>query len=72
MRSSALITIDRPGSFICRNCALCGNYGQHNNMVQHTEVIRCKTKYLNLKQKLNCKNYGICVTECKNCNMQYV
>ena len=25
-----------------------------------------------MKQKLNCKNYGIYVTECKNCNMQYV
>ena len=24
-------------------------------MIQHTELIRCKTKYLNLKQKLNCK-----------------
>ena len=41
-------------------------------MVQRTEVIRCNTKYLNLKQKLNCKNYGIYVAECKNCDMQYV
>ena len=41
-------------------------------VLQHTEVIRCKTKYLNLKQILNCKNYGIYVVECKNCNMQYV
>ena len=41
-------------------------------MVQHTEVIRCKTKYLNLKQKFNCKNYRIYVAECKNCDMQYV
>ena len=40
-------------------------------MVQHTEVIRCNNKYLNLKQKLKCKNYGIYVAECKNCNMQY-
>ena len=41
-------------------------------MVQHTEVIRCNTKYLNLKQKLNCKNYEIYMAEYKNCNMQYV
>ena len=41
-------------------------------MVQYTEVMRYKTKYLNLKLKLNCKNYGIYVAECKNCNMQYV
>ena len=41
-------------------------------MVQHTEVIRCNTKYLNLKQNLNCKNYEIYVPECKNCDMQYV
>ena len=41
-------------------------------MVQHTEVIRCKTKYLNLKQKFNCKNYRIYVAEYKNCDMQYV
>ena len=41
-------------------------------MVQHTKVIRCNTKYLNLKQKLNCKNYGIYVAQFKNCNMQYV
>ena len=41
-------------------------------MVQHTEIIRCTTRYLNLKQKLNCKNYEIYVAECKNCNMQYV
>ena len=41
-------------------------------MVQHTEVIRCNTEYQNLKQKLNCKNYGIYVAECKNCDMQYV
>ena len=63
---------DRPVSFPCGNCALCGNYGQHINVVQHTEVTRCNTKYLNLKQKLNCKNYGIYVAQCKNCNMQYV
>ena len=40
---------DRLGSFPG------GNYGQHIRMIQHTEVIRCNTKYLNLKQKLNCK-----------------
>ena len=57
---------DRPGSFPG------GNYGQHIRMIQHTEVIRCNTKYLNLKQKLNCKNYGIYLAKCKNCNMQYV
>ena len=62
----------RPGSFFCENCALCGNYGQHISMIQHTKVIRCNNKYLNLKQKLNCKNYGIYVAECKNCDMQNV
>ena len=41
-------------------------------MVQHTKIIRCNTKYLNLKQKLNCKNYGVYVAECKNCNMHYL
>ena len=27
-----------------------GNYGQLISMLQHTEVIRCNTKYLNLKK----------------------
>ena len=64
------INDDRPGSFPCGNCAVCGNHGQQNRMIQHTEFIRCKTKYLNLKLKLNCKNYGIFVEECKTviCN----
>ena len=60
------INHDRSSSFPC------GKYGQHNSMVQHTDVIKRKTKYLNLKQKLNCKNYRISVAECKSCNMQYV
>ena len=54
------------------NRALYGNYGQHNRMIQHTEGITCKTKCLNLKLKLNCENYGIYMTECKSCNMQYI
>ena len=58
------INYDKPGSFPCVNCALYGNYGQLISMVQHTKIIRCNTKYLNLKQKLNCKNYGIYVGEC--------
>ena len=42
---------DHCHSFPCENCALCGNYAQHISKVKHTEVIRCNTKYLNLKQK---------------------
>ena len=40
---------DKSRSFPCKNCALYGNYEQYISMVQHTEVIRCNTKYLNLK-----------------------
>ena len=57
----------------CNRCGLCGNYGVLKNMV--IDKKKFLTKFGNtiiLKNKLNCKNYGIYGAECKICKELYV
>ena len=62
-----------PGSTPGGNCALCGNFGKHNNMVKSCKIITtAKGKQIKLWQNLNCKNYGIYVAQCEICQKQYV
>lgn len=57
----------------CNNCALCGNFGQHINMVKTTSTVHNnKGKIFNLKQHLNCSNYGVYAAQCRCCSKYYV
>ena len=53
-------------------CALCGNHGSHNYMVPLMKHIHTPTGVRPLTQKFNCKDYGIYVVCCKNCDNYYV
>ena len=56
----------------CKKCALCGNHGQHKNMVLDKEVLTIQGKTIKLKSNLNCKSFGIYVAVCTNCDSNYV
>ena len=55
-----------------QKCALCGNHGQHKNMVLDKEVLTIQGKTIKLKSNLNCKSFGIYVAVCTNCDSNYV
>ena len=57
----------------CQRCGLCGKFGTHKSMITETKEIRTKdNKTIKLKQKLNCKNYGIYAAQCQICLEIYV
>ena len=56
----------------CGRCALCGNHGSRNSMVPLMKHIRTPNGERRLKQKLNCKDYGIYAAGCKNFDNYYV
>ena len=57
----------------CGKCGLCGNYAKMNNMVLETKKIKTKngTK-IRLKQRLNCRSYGVYAAKCNYCEDYYV
>ena len=57
----------------CGKCGLCGNHSGLKNMVQENQEITTKNgnKVL-IKEKLNCKNYGIYAGQCVICQEIYV
>ena len=56
----------------CGKCALGGNHGSHNSMVPLMKHIRTLNGDGSLTQNLNCKDYGIYVACCKNCDNCFV
>ena len=57
----------------CGHCALCGNHGTHKNMVQNTNYIKTKNgNTIQLKQNLNCTNYGIYAACCNISSKIYI
>ena len=58
----------------CGNCALCGKFSKYECMVKSVNYIKCEknNRQVKLNQSLNCRNYGIYVANCVNCNAQYV
>ena len=60
-------------SSACGHCALCGNHGTHKNMVQNTNFIKSKNgKIIQLKQNLNCTNFGLYAAYCNICPEIYI
>lgn len=59
----------------CGKCSLCGSWGNHKvNMVHESPVIENKStnKQYSIRNKLNCRNYGIYAAVCKHCPGIYV
>ena len=57
----------------CGKCSLCGGYSNFKNMVKETDKTKTKEgKIILIKQKLNCKNYGIYQAECLLCLKKYI
>ena len=61
--------MDNQGSYSCGKCALCGNFKNYKNMVKTVDSI---ILHSNSKKFIKTTSYGIYVTECKFCKMQYV
>ena len=60
-------------SSACGHCALCRNHGTHKNMVQNTNFIKSKNgKIIQLKQNLNCTNFGIYAACYNICSEIYI
>ena len=59
-------TNHKSGSFsACGHCALCCNHETHKDMFQNTNFIKSKNgKFIQLKQNLNCTNFGIYAACC--------
>ena len=51
-----------------------GKFSKCEYMVKSVNYIKCEknNRQVELKQSLNCRNYGIYVANCVNCNAQYV
>ena len=57
----------------CNSCGLCGKHSGLKNMVIKKDKILTKFgNIIKLKNRLNCKNYGIYGAECKLCNELYI
>ena len=66
-------TIGESCSQACGRCALCGNWGNHKNMVYETKELVTKEKeIIHLKQQIKCYNYGIYAAQCQVCKEIYV
>ena len=55
--------------FQCRKCSVCGNFGRNKkSMITKGSNF----KEMKLKQKLNCKYYGIYCATCIQCTENYI
>ena len=60
------------GSGPCGRCSLCGNHGQAANMVACSRHIKINGKEFEIRQSLNCSDWGIYAAVCKVCGEAYV
>ena len=61
------------GSYRCGKCSLCGGIKRFKNMVKETDKTKTPDgKTILLKNRLNCKNYGIYRANCNYCKHKYI
>ena len=56
----------------CKNCALCGKYNYKDMIDENSYIKTNENRIVNIKPKLNCKNYGIYSAQCTICKEIYV